>query len=70
MTENYFFYHNVTHHATNKNTADGNCFQITISWFGIQWVSMYQFSYFASNKGFATHLLLADGARFLYNPIL
>ena len=48
MLENSFFYRKIIDHRTNKNTADDNCFQITISWFGIQWVSMYKFSYFAN----------------------
>ena len=55
MPENSFFYRKIIDHRTNKNTADDNCFQISISWFGIQWVSMYKFSYFASNKASIRH---------------
>ena len=70
MLENSFFYRKIIDHRTNKNTADDNCFQITISWFGIQWVSMYKFSNSASKKAPPHTRTLPDGARFVYNLIL
>ena len=69
MPEKSFFYRKIINHriAVKILIADDNCFQLTINWFGIQWVPMYKFSYLASIKA-SPHTSYRMGQDFYITP--